>query len=450
MDKKTIGSLPSVAIIIGSVLGTGIFFAPSMVAKFSTHLGVVAALWGLGALLCLLGADIYGRLGELLPEGGGQYVYLKKGHGRGVAAVYGWLSLLVLCPTMIAGMCLYLASHLSYFDPNISTISVKLGALISAAILTILNYRGIRAAGKIQTTLVLFQILTILAMVLGLIFISSRPTLSPLQQMNQWPEFNGLHFGLLAFAAILWSFEGFNTLTFVTDEVKKGKKRIRCCLFAGTFVIFALYLVINVCAILFVPPDLIAETPNIAVLLNEMSFGAVGKNITLLLTVIGLLTTGHAAVLIGPRITAKLSEDGFLFRRYGRLNRIHTSPNNALSLQLFITSAFILAGSFESLVTMFVVVNWFFYLLVAMSLLKVLPDEETHFKIKASVYTFSSLILIFIGAQMYQNPELSAVGIGLVCILMLAANSLVRRSKSGKWASPFKPLVDYAKRINLL
>jgi len=428
-NKNTIGMIPSISIIVGSVLGTGVFFAPSMVAKFSTHIGVVAGLWMLGALLCVIGADIYGRLGQVLPSGGGQYIYLQKGINESTALIYGWLSLFVLCPTMIAGMCLFLGSQATYVFPDASPFLVKILAGGTAAFLTVLNFKGIKAAGKFQSSIVIVQILMIIGMAVALFLSNAQPAFEV--QSSTVIETSGtLGAAVLAFAAILWSFEGFNSLTFITDEISDGKKKVRFLLFLGTTVVVVIYIVLNFCAVYFISPSEIAHTSNIAVRLNEIGFGAIGKNLTLILTVVGLVTTGHAAILIGPRITEKLSQDGYLPRVFSRLHRKNTSPNHALALQLALVLLYIGVGSFEALIIGFVVVNWAFYMLVALSLFRILPKEQLTWVVKAEIGIFSTLVLGFIGAQTYQNPAMALAGVAVLAgSILLARHFLEKKHK---------------------
>ena len=239
---QQIGTLAAISVVVGSIIGTGIFLAPTVVASFTTSISLVVLLWVLGGILCFVGADIYGKLGIIFPNGAGQYVYLRECLGENFSMLYGWLSFLVISPTMIASIALFFGIQLKLLFPGISSLYTKESALVMVAAFTFINCMGIKTAGSVQRIVVSLQILIITLFSISVIIYCHGNT--PILQFNE--QTYSLRTGVLAFVAILWSFEGFNSLTFITDEVRDGYRRIRWLTFAGCAVVFLIYLLLKI------------------------------------------------------------------------------------------------------------------------------------------------------------------------------------------------------------
>lgn len=439
---KQIGNLSGISIVVGSIIGTGIFIAPSMVAKLSSSILVVGALWLLGALLCIIGADIYGKLGEKYPEGGGQYVYLKKCLGNKYSILYGWFSFLIICPSMIAGMSLYLGSQLQIFYPGITPFHIKLTAIAFVTLLTAINCFGIQVAGGFQKIIVIIQVSVILFLIaVSLIYLNAVDQSAAVAASTASSGGFSMSVALLAVVAILWSFEGFNSLTFVTNEVEQGKKNIRRLIYIGCAVVFVVYFLVNYCVLKFIPYNEILNTPNVAVSLSDLALGAKGKIIVFMLTVIGIITSTHISIIIGPRITKVLADDGFMFEPLKKIHPKFTSPNNALLVQLAFVLLYILIGNFEALITCFVIINWIFYCLVVFSFLKTrkvsVPGKLIPFKSSELIESvvFLALVMVIIAGEIYTHYKLSLIGLVIFGVGILVSDYVDKRSRKTKTAT---------------
>lgn len=434
---RQIGWVSGISIVVGSIFGTGIFVAPAISASASSSYLFIAGLWILGACLCYLGADLYGRLGRIFPEGGGQYVYLKKCLGEPYSVLYGWLSFLIICPTMLAGLALFFSSQVKIYYPELSPVHLKLIAIGFIAMLTVVNCRGIEAAGLLQKVVVVLQLgLVLIPIAVVWCWVGAPSTDGSAGVIGDVPQFS-LTKALFAFVAILWSFEGFNTLTFVTDEVKNGYRTIRRLTLAGCWVVFVIYFMVNLTAFRFLTLGELRQTKNVAVSLSELGLGSAGAVVVLLLTMVAILSTVHAALLIGPRITRVLAADGYILKFLKEVHPLYTSPNNALWFQLGLVVLYILSGTFENLISWFIVINWIFYSLVMVGLMRiskqpccvdgqVMIQNPTLERLKCLVFII--FVFVFILGNVIDNPIPSVVGF-LVFVLGLVVSSAVVKAR---------------------
>ncbi len=413
---KQIGPIGGISIVAGSIIGSGIFIAPSLVAAFTSSIPLVTVLWLAGALLCFIGADIYGKLGALYPAGGGQYVYLKNCVSPHISFIYGWFSFLITSPVMIASLAIFLGTQMRIIAPDLPDIYIKGIAIFFVALFTFANCKGINVASGVQNIVLAIQILLILILVLAaLLFLNKAPALP--DAGSSLPQH--AKSGLLALVSILWSFEGFNTLNFIIPEVRDGQQKIRKLIFAGCLVVFVIYFLINYCTLRFIPHAVLLKTPNVAVTLSDLLWGWKGKYFVFSLALIGMITVTHTAIVIGPRVTKALSDDSLTFSFLNRLHPIHTSPNHALIIQFGFVVFYITIGSFETLMTCFIIINWLFYAFIVIGFLKArklmnvksrLPFR-IHELLEAVIFLF--LMLVLLVGQVYNDFLLSMAGFGI-------------------------------------
>lgn len=418
-NPRRMDSLGGIALVLGSILGSGIFVAPSLIAAFSQSLWVTLAFWGFGGLVCTAGAVIYGSLGLQFPQGGGQYVFLRETLGPRYSTFYGWLSMAVICPVMVAGMALFFVALCKDVWPVIGELDkpVALGLLI---IFTFINSCGLRLSSGVQKAMVLTQIVLFLS-VIGLSF-----TYLPGRELGAYigaPFIQSpfsLGKGILALAAVLWSFEGFNSITFLTNEVEDGDKNVRRIALTGCVIVIILYLLFNSAALANIPPsDLVTQT-NAASYLVGAVFGTRASWIVFALTILGVANVLHASLTIGPRVIAATVSDR---KRFTQLARVHPrtgAPNTALWFQCAVAGIYVLIGHFDSLMTTFIVLNWIFYGLVAIGYLRIRNrirrSSSERWRDGVTVGVFLAMVVLLLASQVIESPWLAIFG--LVAFLM--------------------------------
>jgi|GEM_PF-6348067 len=436
MSPRKLDPFGGVSLVVGSILGSGIFIAPSLIASFSANLWIFAAIWIVGGLVCTAGALIYGGLGLMYPQGGGQYVYLRESMGSRYAGFYGWVSMLVICPTMLAGTSLFFTELCKSVLPSSAPYSraIAVGLLV---FFTYLNTLGLRLAGGIQKFLVAVHVALFLAVVaLSFWFL-------PNVQLPAWsaaPFTFSLSKMILAIAAVLWSFEGFNSITFVTNEVEGGERNVRRIALWGCFVVLVLYLIFNLVTLANVPATILMGQPNAASYLMAQVFGARASWIVFGLTVLGVATVLHSSIIIGPRIIAATVADGTVARSLADVDPRTGSPFRALWFQCAMATFYVLVGHFDSLITAFIVLNWLFYGLTAIGYLRVrlrsIPSNGRLVADFACVGLFCAMVVVLLVSQLLDNTSIALIGfaafaIGLYApIPRLNSVTFIRRAES--------------------
>jgi APA family basic amino acid/polyamine antiporter len=416
---RKIGALSAVGLVIGSIVGTGIFVTPSLVARFTTDLPTTLILWTLGGVMCAIGGEIYGKLGQRFPFGGGQYIYLEKCLSKDLALVYGWMSWLVISPSMIASYAMFFGEQSRHFFPQISTVEMKALALLFMALIHAINYFGIQTTGFFEKIIVFSQIALILVLFFVLkINAPAAPT----------SEVSHISFSLSAFSTaivgVLWSYEGFNCLSFVAHEVEGAARLLTRYIMIGCAAVVIIYFLLNMMALQFIATTELANTANIAVPLTALAFGSIAPTVTVVVMMIAVLMTSTPAVMIGPRVTEQMAKEGWLPRRWADLHPRYTSPGRAITVQFFVTSLFVLVGSFEDLITCFISVSWCFYILVAIGYLRRHASSAFAVTRAALFITLSAFVLLI---QIAENFIFSLIGLGILLVSFFAARNFRRQ-----------------------
>ncbi|MGE0174212.1 MAG: APC family permease [Oligoflexales bacterium] len=439
-SAKQMNSFGAVCVVVGSIIGSGIFAAPSIVAQFSPSLFITAAIWIVGTIMCLCGGQIYGRLAQHFPHSGGQYVFIRESFNPSIAAVYGWISFLVMCPLMIAGSSLFFGEQLRFLAPNISTFEIKMIGLFLALLFTFLNHRGIELAGRFQSVLVV-----LLVAVLFLVTASSYAKLMPSEIPVSHDSFRSgsLTQGLWALAIVLWTFEGFNAATFLTGEIKNGAQRsIKIVFLALAIVIISYFAFINAVH-RYIPYENLIHSPNVGTTLASLSLGSYGGLVVFILTCLTIASALHTSIMIGPRITSRLALDGLCWERLSRTHARYRSPSFALWSQMALVSVFLLAGSFEMLISFFIIVNWLFYGITAMGYHNLARNRNIHhsFWDKISILLFLSGVWTLLTFQVVSQPRLTAAGLAFVSALYgilryLSGKQVIKGLSKGEISEP--------------
>jgi basic amino acid/polyamine antiporter, APA family len=368
--RRSLGVFSATTIIVGSMIGSGIFIAPSIMAEYVATPGVYLGLWLIGGVLTLLGALSYGELAAMLPQAGGQYVFLREAFGRRVGFLYGWTLLLVIqtgfnaavgiaFAKFLGGVGLHVGEHDLVFSLGAFTLSrAQLVAVGVIAILTLVNCRGVREGAFVQN---LFTVLKVGA-VLGLVIVGyasmkgSFGNFHPLVGTALGPK--ALQMGFLAAAGVamskaLFAYDAWNTVTFAAEEVREPEKNLPRALAAGTIVTTLCY--VAICSVyLYILPmrRMAASVENrVASDVAGVLFGAPGillVSIVILISTFGCL---NGLILSGARVLYAMARDGLFFKSASRVHARFRTPTVALALQGIWSAALALSGSYSRLLT---------------------------------------------------------------------------------------------------
>ncbi len=357
---RGLSALDGALITIGATLGTGIFLTTGDIARRLPHAGLILLLWLAGGLVTLAGALSYAELGAMFPLAGGQYQFLKEAYGRLWGFLFGWSSFLVIMTGGIAAIAVGFGEYLGAFLPYFSTQHVlltrwtwsvsggQLAGALAIGLLTAVNALGLRQGALAQNLATGLKVLALVGLAgIGLLVAPKAPVqlLAPLPQSRL---FAGLALGMVA---VLWTYDGWYVLTFTAAELRDPARNLRRALVAGTLVVMALYLAINLVYLRALTPEKIGQTPRIAEAAAKVLLGATGARLVSLAILLASFGCLASNILCCARIYLPMAQDGLFFGGLARIDPRTRAPANSLVAQGAWGIALTLSGTYEQLYT---------------------------------------------------------------------------------------------------
>jgi APA family basic amino acid/polyamine antiporter len=402
-----IGFWSATSVIIGSIIGAGIFMKPStMAAQLGSPIWLVL-VWILAGIFSLLGALIYAELGAMMPETGGIYVYFRKMFGDFVAFLFGWAAFSVINTAAVAAISFVCAQYADYFLhlPRLSTavenkvvwtipfigdlhplenIGVKLLAVLLVISLTALNYISVKAGSAFQVISTFLKVIVIGALIFG-IFAAGDGSVQNFITADHPKQGWGL-LGAIAVAmtGAFYAYDGWINVTYIAGEIKQPQKNIPKSLAVGVFLCILIYVLVNQAYLYVLPIDRVAGSSLVASDAFTIAMGSTGAAIVNAMIVICTLGAINGNTMATARVTYAMGKDGVFLPWTGKTHPRFQTPGNALILHGAWTCMFIISGSFDMLADMFVFITWIVYGLGAVGIFllrKKMPDQARPYKI---------------------------------------------------------------------
>jgi basic amino acid/polyamine antiporter, APA family len=364
---RRLGLFDATMIVMGGIIGSGIFMNPAVVARLVHTPFLILGVWTLGGLVALIAAFIWAELAALRPEVGGQYAYLREAYHPLVAFLYGWGLLLVI---QTGGMAAVAVTFARYFlELTNLQVADKLIAALALAALTVINCLGVRTGSTVQSLLMVLKILAILGLILcGLWFFGlteARPT-GDIYSISGGRTAGVVSFGFLttlgaAMVPVLFAYGGWQTSTFVAGEIREPQKNLPRALIIGVTGVVLLYLGVNVVCLLALGVSGLANTNTPASDVMRLALGPTGARLIaagIAISTLGFLSQG---MLTAPRVYFAMAEDGLFFRGVGKLNPKTQVPVVAIVLQGIMAIAIALWGRYEQILNYVVSVDFIFF-----------------------------------------------------------------------------------------
>jgi APA family basic amino acid/polyamine antiporter len=355
---RALGLWDSVSLIMGIMVGSGIFLMAGSIAIELDSVLEVVVVWTFGGVLSLCGAMALSELGAALPDAGGLYVYITRVYGHRTGFVYGWSAVALIhaggLATLAAAIGLYAGPVL-----GLTAGEQKLFQLGCLAVFVVINCLGVRVGKWVQNILTTAKVGGLVAMT-ALLY--SRGTVTRVTE--HWaPTADGVSwagFGV-ALLAVLWAFDGWHFVSFAAGEVRRPGTTIPASLLIGTALTLVIYLLVNVAYYAVLTPDEIRGTDRVAATAVEQAFGGGAAVFISLLISVSILGAINGIMLGAARVCWAMAKDGVFFRTFARLSpRFHT-PVLATIAQGTLAGIFTLIGSFQQLFTSYVFTAWIFY-----------------------------------------------------------------------------------------
>lgn len=420
-----LSTFDAVALIVGIVIGAGIFVTPSLVASHTGDPATLLLAWVIGGAVALAGALCYAELATTYPHSGGDYHYLTRSFGRPLAFLFGWARISVIPTGSIALLAFAFgdyASQVVSFGPY----SSALWAALVVISLTALNMAGVRYGSRTQNLFTLLEVVGLLVVIVaGLLLVAPAPAAAQPAEISHTPVFG------LAMVFVMLAFGGWNEASYISAEVRGKRLSIAVALIASIAVITLLYLLVNLAYLRGLGFDQMGQSSAVAADLLRLAFGELGVYLIALVVAVSALTSANATILLGARTSYAVGRDFAPFAGLGRWHSRTNSPTLALAVQGGIALALVLVGALtrkgvETMIEFTAPVFWFFFLLAGISLFILRWREpHVHRPFRVPLYPLTPILFCATSAYLlYSSVRYAGVG-SLLGIAILAIGGLL-------------------------
>lgn len=462
---RALGLFQATSIVVGSVIGSGIFVSTASMAKSVPTGWQIIGIWIFTGMITAFGALTQAEISSRLPVTGGLYAYLRAVFGDTLAFFYGWANFMIAGSGAIAAISFIFAGYLGELIPLWKTpkewqdfalhipylgtlypaadLGVKIVGSFLIVALTTLNVRGVKLGALVQSVSTTAKTLALILIVIAAFFLSKNGTWQNLSTITPTTttELPFLRFAAIWFTsmgAAFWAYDGWGNISYVGGEVRDAQKNLPRAILLGTSIVIGVYLLVNLAYLYVLPMADVASAPGnrVASAMMNSVLGSTGVLAIALLILLCTFDTVNSSILANARVYFAMGNEGLFWKRAGEAHpRFHT-PAIALWLQGGWAIVLLVSGSFDLITSMYVFVNWLFYLLIPMSLFilrtrekKLLPLGDRVFRVPFypilpivfAVFTFAYLIQTLVSdIQAYQahaQPAIKSV-MGLSLVLL--------------------------------
>jgi APA family basic amino acid/polyamine antiporter len=411
-----------ILLIIGSVIGSGIFLVPGVILRQVDHSVALASLvWIAGGVLSLLGALTYGELAAMRPVSGGLYIYVREGFGRLPAFLYGWAMFLAIASGTNASLAIAFSTYLGTIVP-LTAWSTKVIAVGVIAGVTAVNVWGTRHSSDLQNWTTFIKLILIVAMSAALLWLGRGYSAIPAEL---WPTHGGLalfsNFGL-AMIAVLWAYEGWQFVTYCAGETLDPQRSFPRALLSSMLLLAFVYLLANLAYLAALGPERAALSDTIAATSMASVLGAHASKLVSLIILVSVFSAINSVCLTAPRVFYAMAADRLFFHKLAEVHPRFRTPAFAV-MALGVWSAILTCmGKFQELVNYTMFVAWIFYGLGAASIFAYRrrhPELPRPYSVPG--YPWTPLLFVAAAAALVLNviistPKNGAVGLGIVAI----------------------------------
>lgn len=416
--KRQIGLATAVAVVVGEVVGVGIFLTPASMAKSLGSPLLMLAVWLLSGLMALSGALCYGELAARYPAAGGGYVYLREAYGAPLAFLYGWMVFLVLDPGLTAALAVGAASYVGY-GAGLQPAGVKALAVASVLALAAVNAGGVRLGGWVVRWLTIVK-LALLLFILAWGFgrgLGDWSHFAPLAERRVGsPALGGALAGGLVSA--FFSFGGWWDLGKLGGEVRDPRRTLPLALALGVLVVTAVYVLTSAAFVYLVAPEHVTSGEAFAAQAGEALFGPAGALFFTCVVLVAVLGSLAAYTMSAPRVYFAMARDGLFLQAAARLHPRTGAPVRAILMQAALACALVLLGTFDEIVSYFIFVVVLFITLTVAGLF-VLRRKGGASEYLTPLYPLTPVVYIALSAGLLfllaaGSPRQALAGVGVV------------------------------------
>jgi APA family basic amino acid/polyamine antiporter len=447
--KRELGLFDGTMLVVGSMIGSGIFIVSSDMVRQLGSAGWLIAMWVLTGAITVIAAVSYGELSSMFPKAGGQYVYIKEAYGKLIGFLYGWSFFAVIQTGTIAAVGVAFAKFTAYLFPVVSDKNIlyelgdfklnaaQLVSIFTIVLLSYVNSRGVKNSKTLQTVLTVIKILSLAGLIVfG--FLAAKAEVWDANWIDAWgsksldvatgnwvPISGTVLISAISAALVgsIFSSVAWEGVTFIAGEIKNPKRNVGLSLFLGTLIVCCIYVLGNLMYLAVVPLQDIATAPadRVGVVASQYIFGSIGTLIIAVMIMISTFACNNGLIMAGARVYYTMAKDGVFFKKASVLNK-SSVPAWALWIQCFWASALCLTGKYGDLLDFVVIIVLIFYILTIYGIFilrKKMPDAERPYK--AFGYPFLPGLYIVIASAICITlffTKTSTSGWGVVIMLI--------------------------------
>lgn len=435
--ERVLGLWSAISIVIGTVIGSGVFLVPSTMIRYVGSVRTLFVVWIVSGVLSLFGALTYAELAAAFPEAGGEYVYLGEAYGPFWGYLYGWTQLWVgksgSIATLAAGFYTYLTAFfpalgLSLFviplhiGPKGSLLEIHYGQLLAIALILILaaiNYIGVRSGGNTQVFVTAVKMLLI-AGVIAVGLFSGHGDFSHFS--GRIPSAGGIAGFFAAMVSALWAYDGWNNVSMVSSEIRNPQRNLPRSLILGTGAVIATYLLINIAYFYVLSPAQVASSQRVAADMMSMLHGRSAAAAVTVAVLISIFAALNGSILSGARVPYAMARDGLFFRFAAVVHPKYHTPGNSTILLCLWSCIVVLSGWYDDLYNFVIFGNWILYLMTAVSvfvLRRKRPDVVRPYRVAGYPLVpvlFVAVASFLLFSTVQTRPRESLMGLALMAL----------------------------------
>jgi APA family basic amino acid/polyamine antiporter len=423
--KRVLGLSSSVLLVVGIMIGTGIFKKVAPMASSGLSQGSIIAAWIVAGIVTILGALSVSGLATLTTESGGEYEYIRIIFGNFIAFIFGWTCFTIIGSASVAAMSYLFTQSLnaifnsSFLDVDLHIKIIACGVIM---LLTWLNCLGTKKSTQLNNVLTFLKIAGLLFIIIGgfFIFKSDTPQLEQVVAHKDFSvsKYTSLFFGIMLSA--FWAYDGWLSVAFISGEIKNPQKNVPIAIVTGISIVMVLYVLINMAYLKVLPLSKLAAIGNNEIAASEISkmmFGYYGNFLISFLILISALGSLNGIVITYSRMYYKMSLDGLFFAKASLIHSRYQTPYMALIYAMVISCLLVFSGTFDTLTDMIVFAGFLFYAMLAYGLIRM--KKKGLLKVGRIGYPFVPIIFILFSLVLMVNtfidqPKQTCFGILLM------------------------------------
>jgi len=405
----------SIAIVVGIMIGGGIFLVPNLIARSVPSVPMIMAVWVFAGAISFLGALACAELGTAFPSTGGQYVFLREAYGPLTGFLCGWSLFTVARSAQVAWLSVVFSIYVSYFVP-LSATGSKLLSLAVLALFMAVNYRGVRLGAILQNSFTLAKVVGAAIIIGAALLLGGRVEHN---SPSVHPAISLAGFGVALISCLL-AYDGWVQLSFVAGEIRDPQRNVVRALVIGTLGVTGIYLLANVAYMRVMTIPEIAASSHVGADATGRVLGAAGGSVVSLIILVSILGTLNGCFLTIPRVYFAQAADGLFFRKFAEVHPKYGTPGFAILAQGLWAALLVVTGSYETLIDYALFGIWVFYGLMigaVMVLRKTQPNLPRPYRMWGYPVTpviFLAITVWFLGNMLVTRPGPAWAGLGLM------------------------------------